>query len=660
MTSPRLLACILAVATGCAGADEPPTVTRLRAEAAGARCAGGGRAVESGADRDGDGALGDPEVEHTEYLCAPAPVSVLVRADDVAPGATCVDGGIALLGGADDDGDGVLADAEIDQREIVCHTAIELAVARTADEVPDVGCHLGGTSIAGGLDRDADGELATLEVQRSVRLCALAAANVLSRRDNEPAGAHCADGGAAVRAGLDDDLDGVLDDGEVDTTTYVCDVLEIESGDVRIDDTTTPEQLARYGRLRVIQGALTIYGQASRVELPALEGIHGGVVIGGDVAEVHMPKLRAIAGAFAVYGPGLTALALPALTTIGGEIRIHGASLVTVSLPALTAIDTLRIFAEEDETLRLESLDLSGVRAAGRLDVTAPALTRLVLGRLQTARELWLHSLARVTSIDLSTLTTVDRLTLVGTGINVLDLSRLTSAREITLNYNNAMTVATIDQVRGLEELFVFGNARLASLVMRGLGTCKYIVLSHSPELSSFANSITSSFDGVVVNRTGFTDLQSFAKLSLAGKLLIDANARMRTTAGLAELEVLGDLYLRDNPALTAIGDLPKLDALDGDLVVTGNAALTSLAGLRPVSRLRGNVTLENNAKLKNLGTLDQATFVGGSLRIVNNVLLESLAGFSALRLVAGAATISGNTRLPAAERTRFLDQIGR
>ncbi len=40
---------------------------------------------------------------------------------------------------------------------------------------------------------------------------------------DEPAGANCAEGGVRVDAGVDDDGDGVLDPGEIDTTEYVCD-----------------------------------------------------------------------------------------------------------------------------------------------------------------------------------------------------------------------------------------------------------------------------------------------------------------------------------------------------------------------------------------------------------------------------------------------------
>ena len=42
------------------------------------------------------------------------------------------------------------------------------------------------------------------------------------RLDAEPAGANCAEGGVAIRSGLDDDRNGVLSEGEVASTEYIC------------------------------------------------------------------------------------------------------------------------------------------------------------------------------------------------------------------------------------------------------------------------------------------------------------------------------------------------------------------------------------------------------------------------------------------------------
>src|SRR4051812_34699427 len=45
---------------------------------------------------------------------------------------------------------------------------------------------------------------------------------LLTRRDPEPAGANCPLGGTAVRAGLDRNGNGTLDDTEVERTEYIC------------------------------------------------------------------------------------------------------------------------------------------------------------------------------------------------------------------------------------------------------------------------------------------------------------------------------------------------------------------------------------------------------------------------------------------------------
>src|SRR5262249_57249279 len=45
----------------------------------------------------------------------------------------------------------------------------------------------------------------------------------LTRRDPEPAGSHCANGGIAIQIGADRNGNGVLDSAEIEHTDYVCD-----------------------------------------------------------------------------------------------------------------------------------------------------------------------------------------------------------------------------------------------------------------------------------------------------------------------------------------------------------------------------------------------------------------------------------------------------
>src|SRR5690242_6491351 len=89
----------------------PATLTRRDPEPAGQNCPHGGTAIRVGPDRNGNGMLDNAEVEHTDFVCAPA-TAVLVRQDPLPPSLTCPAGGLAVQTGLDSNADGVLEDAE--------------------------------------------------------------------------------------------------------------------------------------------------------------------------------------------------------------------------------------------------------------------------------------------------------------------------------------------------------------------------------------------------------------------------------------------------------------------------------------------------------------------------------------------------------------------
>lgn len=191
----RRLAHLLAVAgalalAACGGGDgggaapaPAPTpdaastvVIRTTAEPAGANCALGGTRADAGRDANANGTLDAGEEATTVYMCAqaggnPAAAGLLRTAVEPA-GANCASGGTRIQAGLDDDGNGALADAEVDTTSYVCNAAPP------------------GASI--------------------VRAIA------------EPAGVNCALGGWRVQSGADDNGNGVLENSEVDSTAYAC------------------------------------------------------------------------------------------------------------------------------------------------------------------------------------------------------------------------------------------------------------------------------------------------------------------------------------------------------------------------------------------------------------------------------------------------------
>ena len=139
--------------------------------------------------------------------------------------------------GADDDGNGVLDASEIDATAYACDGAsgaegsagtagTPVAIA-LSDEPAGDHCAAGGTRIDVGTDDDGDGVLDSGEIDATSYVCdgaddTTADTTVLLATATEPAGTACASGGTRIDAGVDDDADGTLDADEIDSTTYVC------------------------------------------------------------------------------------------------------------------------------------------------------------------------------------------------------------------------------------------------------------------------------------------------------------------------------------------------------------------------------------------------------------------------------------------------------
>lgn len=151
-------------------------VIRTTAEPAGTQCALGGTRADAGRDANGNGVLDAGEEATTVYMCTQAggnPAAAgLIRTAVEPAGANCATGGTRIQAGMDDDGNGALADAEVDTTAYVCNAA--------------------------------------------------PAGNGLVRTIAEPAGVNCALGGWRVQAGVDDNGNGVLEGTEVDSTAYAC------------------------------------------------------------------------------------------------------------------------------------------------------------------------------------------------------------------------------------------------------------------------------------------------------------------------------------------------------------------------------------------------------------------------------------------------------
>lgn len=99
----------------------------------------------------------------------------------------------------------------------------------TTPEVAGGNCASGGQKIQSGLDQNSNGQLDGTEVTATSFACNGSAGSAgaggkpsLVAVTTESAGANCASGGNKVRSGLDANSNGTLEDGEVQSTSFVC------------------------------------------------------------------------------------------------------------------------------------------------------------------------------------------------------------------------------------------------------------------------------------------------------------------------------------------------------------------------------------------------------------------------------------------------------
>lgn len=210
---------------GTTGLPGNSGLLKVSDEAAGASCTSGGLRLDVGLDDDGDGTLGDAEIDQTTYVCdGEAGVDGLQTLVDTATVASeaCGGRGVQLSVGLDADRDGVLDAAEVDSTELVClgnEGLSSLVSTSTLAAGPE--CAVGGRRVSSGVDTNGNGVLDATEVDGSQVLCDPVTSRVRVSAVL-PGDTNCPFGGSRIESGLDLDDDGELDDAEVDDTTYAC------------------------------------------------------------------------------------------------------------------------------------------------------------------------------------------------------------------------------------------------------------------------------------------------------------------------------------------------------------------------------------------------------------------------------------------------------
>ncbi len=235
---------------------------------------------------------------------------------------------------------------------------------------------------------------------------------------------------------------------------------------------------------------------------------------------------------------------------------------------------------------------------------------------------------SEITSLaKLGQLKGVNELTLVGTKLTTLDAPK-------TLKVYGPVTVSGNSQLRDLKNLVVEradnialdvtvdDNAVLVSL--DGLAEIERLdgdlTITANPKLGAASLRRLTRVDGAV----RITDNALLATLDLAnvatiGRVEISDNVALTSISGLGATSIKGDLVLRGNRALTALGTMSSLSRIEGSLTIDGNTALGNIAAFTTsMQYITGALTISNNGALTDLGQVSHLLGIG-TISITNN-----------------------------------------
>lgn len=188
--------------------------------------------IEIGLDSNRNGVLdGDVnEIQSTYDLCngtnGQDGINSILSCSTEDPGDNCPNGGISIAIGLDSNGNGLLDEGEvIGEPKFVCNGANgNDGKSPIVTSTTDVSCSNGGIELTFGYDNDNNGTID--EVLETVTICngenGSDGSNGLNSIIRTSPSTNCADGGTLVQVGIDDNANGTLEAGEVDSSFDVC------------------------------------------------------------------------------------------------------------------------------------------------------------------------------------------------------------------------------------------------------------------------------------------------------------------------------------------------------------------------------------------------------------------------------------------------------
>lgn len=431
--------------------------------------------------------------------------------------------------------------------------------------------------------------------------------DTLVRVDDEPPGANCENGGAAIHTGADLDGSGYVEDAEIASTSYVC------SGDtgLRCLGETT------------LEGVITIFETADFAQLAGITCIDGDLIIAG-VSDEAIPDLdlESVTGGITIAGnTELTSLdGLQRLRAIGGVYAVQGND-------TLGDIDALGNLEE----------------AASVLIVGNDSLVDL------TGLETWVdiqHQISISNNASLQSLHGLENL--------------LTTSKVLNVTANRSLTtVDALDRLRSVAVLEISGNASLSTVSLDALQKANVRVLINSNaaltsvSLPSFVTTVGLQFQNNAALRS--IDLPS---LVVTNSFLVQLDAALTSIAAPSLVSATGQVDFYMLPSLTDV-DLTALGTTGSAFALYGLTSLADLSGFSQLSAIAGDLTVRSCSALTSFSGLERLETVAGNMLVRDNVQLADFTGMvGSFAAVDGNLTIVANPQLPVATSQAFASGI--
>lgn len=468
-----------------------------------------------------------------------------------------------------------------------CAADASSSLVRISDEPAGANCADGGVAIASGLDADDNGVLDDDEVSSTSYVCdgpsGDGAITTLVETAAEPAGANCAAGGTVVTIGPDTDGDGVLDADEVTSTVYVCDgvLVSTEDAGANCADGGTAVHTGvdddGDGVLDPGEYDTTTYvcnGADGGGDIGTT--IEGDYVINNSLDAALIVGVTHITGSLTISGSGMGTIALPALVDVGGDVISNGPSPQTLSLPTLVRVGGV--------------VQISGL---GTEEVEVPALEEAEVG-----------------------------VVLNGTALSASPFSSaLTSTGFVTIANNPALATFRLDGVTTTGNVYIGENASLTTVSLDDLATTTQLQITTNATLTSVSLPALTTTTDLSIAHTAITSV-SLPSLATAQNVYVSNNAVV-TSVDLGALETTNDIGISANPILANL-ILTALADLTGTLSV-GNTQLTTLA---LPALTTGSISIGSNPALATLSAplLTSSASIGTSQNALAGLSLPALA----------------------------------